>query len=141
MCSYCGCRSITVIGRYSAEHEDLVNASGALLRAVRSSDGDRVRTAATALREQLDAHTGSEERSLFVELRLDPDFTEHVDSLCAEHTDIHKLLAAIDCGDVALAQQFDDALRRHIDREENGLFPAAAVSLDGPAWERVVARA
>ncbi|HET8599079.1 MAG TPA: hemerythrin domain-containing protein [Segeticoccus sp.] len=141
MCSYCGCRSISVIGRYSAEHEELVNASGALVRAVKGADSASVRAAATTLAHRLDEHTGSEERGLFAELRLDPDFTEHVDSLCAEHTDIHQLLEAIDCGEVALAQRFDDALRRHIDREENGLFPAAAVALDGPAWERVVALA
>ena len=26
-------------------------------------------------------------------------------------------------------------------KEENGIFPAAAIALDGPAWERVVERA
>ena len=26
MCEYCGCRSITVIGRFTAEHEDIANA-------------------------------------------------------------------------------------------------------------------
>lgn len=32
-------------------------------------------------------------------------------------------------------------LRRHIEKEENGLFPATAVALDGPAGVRPVARA
>lgn len=32
---------------------------------------------------------------------------------------------------------FVGALRRHIDREEDGLFPAAAIRLDGPDWEEV----
>ena len=35
----------------------------------------------------------------------------------------------------------EDILRRHIDKEENGLFPAAVIALDGPAWERVVSDA
>jgi hemerythrin-like domain-containing protein len=30
-------------------------------------------------------------------------------------------------------------LRRHIDREENGLFPAAVIALDGAAWDRLSA--
>lgn len=141
MCSYCGCRSISLIGRWSDEHEELVNTSGAVLRALRTGDEAAARAAATRLRVMLDAHTGSEERSLFAELRLDPDFTEHVDALCAEHVDIHALLEEVAGGDATLAEQFDDLLRRHIDREENGLFPAAAVSLDGPAWERAVVRA
>ncbi len=28
-------------------------------------------------------------------------------------------------------------LRSHIDKEENGLFPAAAIELDGPDWVQV----
>ena len=32
MCSYCGCRANTVIARYSAEHDEIVNAMGILRR-------------------------------------------------------------------------------------------------------------
>ncbi len=31
-------------------------------------------------------------------------------------------------------------LDAHIAREENGVFPAAATALDGPAWDRVEER-
>jgi hemerythrin-like domain-containing protein len=44
-------------------------------------------------------------------------------------------------GDVETIGALDHPLRRHIDREDNGLFPAAATALDGAAWERVVERA
>ncbi len=70
MCSYCGCESISVIGRFMSQHEQIVNVCGALRRAARTDDA----------------------------------------AAAAGH--------AVD----------------------NGLFPAAAVALDGPTWERVVRR-
>lgn len=140
MCSYCGCRSITVIGRFSAEHDEIVNLCGALRRTTTGTEpasAAAVAEAAAKLRAALDPHTGSEERGLFTELRADPEFTEHVDALCAEHHDLHELLDRIAAGDLEVLARFETMLRRHIDREENGLFPAAAIALDGPAWERV----
>lgn len=143
MCSYCGCRSISVIGRYSAEHDQIVNALGVLRRAaVTPASADRgvpaaVGEAAEVLRGLLDPHTESEERGLFRELRQDPDFTEHVDALCAEHGQLHGQLDAVARGELDRLPELEHLLRHHIDREENGLFPAAAIALDGPAWERV----
>jgi hemerythrin-like domain-containing protein len=139
MCSYCGCRSITVIGRFSAEHDDIVNAAGLLRRAAEAGDAAAGAAHAHALGHLLHPHTEAEEQGLFAELRLDPDFTEHVDALCAEHQALDRHLDMITGGDLSGVHAFVDLLRRHIDREENGLFPAAAVALDGPAWERVVA--
>ena len=40
MCSYCGCDSITVIGRFMNEHVEIVNACGQLRRAV-ADGGDQ----------------------------------------------------------------------------------------------------
>ena len=141
VCSYCGCRAITVIGRFSAEHEAIVNATGVLRRAAQVGDLAATQTAARVLAELLDPHTRSEERSLFAELREDPEFTDHVDMLCGEHREINAQLAIVAEGDLTGMVVLETLLRRHIDKEENGLFPAAAIALDGPAWERVVARA
>ena len=141
MCSYCGCRSLTVIGRYSDEHEDIINATGDLRRTAARGDLPATRSAVTTLARLLEPHTSSEERALFAELRLDPEFTDHIDLLCAEHSEISARLASVAEGDLAGVESLENLLRRHIDKEENGLFPAAAIALDGPAWERVVARA
>ena len=46
MCTYCGCESIEVIGRFMAEHTDIVNAAGVLRRAVASGDRGAVERAA-----------------------------------------------------------------------------------------------
>lgn len=139
MCSYCGCESIEVIGRFMAEHVEIVNASGTLRRACEGGDPEAVVTAADALGRLLDPHTGAEEVGLFAVLAEDEEFTEHVRGLCAEHTALDAALAAIRAGDHASYPAFDLALRHHIDREENGLFPAAAIAFAGMEWERVSA--
>ena len=141
MCSYCGCRANTVIARYSAEHDEIVNAMGVLRRAATSGDRDDARVAAGDLAGRLDPHTVSEERSLFAELRQDAEFTAHVDGLCAEHREIDGTLARVVDGDLAAVGMLEEVLRSHIDKEENGLFPAAIIALDGPAWERAVSAA
>ena len=141
MCSYCGCRANTVIARYSAEHDEIVNAMGILRRTASAGDRDGARVAVGDLAGLLEPHTSSEERSLFAELRRDAEFTSHVDGLCAEHRGIDAALARVVEGDLAAAGMLEDILRRHIDKEENGLFPAAVIALDGPAWERVVSAA
>ncbi len=139
MCSYCGCESVEVVGRFMAEHVEIVNASGTLRRACTEGDAARVATAADALAELLHPHTTAEEVGLFVLLAQDPEFTDHVRSLCAEHADLDAALARIRQGDHDSYPSFDRSLRLHIDREENGLFPAAAIAFAGPEWEQVSA--
>lgn len=140
MCSYCGCRSITVIGRLSEEHEHIVNHLGVLRRACADGDPDAITHALDELVEHLDPHTHTEERGLFHVLRRLPEFTDHVDVLHGEHVGIDALVAELRAGDVGVIDELVDALYEHIDKEENGLFPAAAVELDGPDWEEVAGR-
>lgn len=139
MCSYCGCESIEVVGRFMAEHVAIVNASGTLHRACTEGDAARVVAAADALAALLHPHTTAEEAGLFALLAQDEEFTDHVRSLCAEHTDLDAALTRIRQGDHDSSPSFNRALRLHIDREENGLFPAAAVAFAGPEWETVSA--
>jgi hemerythrin-like domain-containing protein len=138
MCSYCGCDAITVIGRLMADHSEIVTAVGALRRAVTADDAAAAGRRAEALASLVHTHTDAEERGLFTELRRDPGFATHIESLCHEHEEIGAGLDRIRAGDLAGIADLEHLLRRHIDREDNGIFPAAAVGLDGPAWERVV---
>jgi hemerythrin-like domain-containing protein len=140
MCSYCGCRSIEPIGRFSAEHDDIINATGAMRRAAAAGDVATTRQAAAHLIAMLDQHTRAEEESLFAALRTDPEFTDHIDGLCAEHRDIAERLAQVGAGDLQLAETFERSVRDHIDKEEYGLFPAAVIALDAPTLERLAAR-
>ena len=65
-------------------------------------------------------------------LAEDAEFTEHVHGLCREHTALHQLLDRVAAGSHTLFPVFEKMLRAHIDREENGLFPAAAIAFAGP---------
>lgn len=137
MCSYCGCQAITVVGRFMAEHDEIINATGEMVRAAAAGDRERVRETAQVVARLLDPHTHAEEVGLFSVMREQEEFTDHIDVLCGEHSSLDELLEAVAGGDLERAPEFERSLRTHIDKEDNGLFPAAAMSLDGPEWERV----
>lgn len=144
MCSYCGCRALTEIGDLSREHEALVNALGDVRRALHAVSGAPVSgdtdAAVAALATLLRAHTDREEGGLFVELAANPDFAAHREELLGDHRVVEQLLARLRAGDLPAFDSLEHDLRRHIDREENGLFPAVAVSLDWDGWERIAQR-
>lgn len=137
MCSYCGCLAITVMEGLSREHDEIIEAAGALRRATEADDAEAVRSAAATLGRLLAPHTEGEERGIFHELRAVPEFTTHVDDLCAEHDVLDAELERIQAGDRSGVAAFLRRLRLHIDREEDGLFPAAAIALDAQAWDRI----
>ena len=137
MCSYCGCEAIDSIGRFMAEHVEIINVAGQLRRACLRNDAAGARTHAVELARLMAPHTGAEEVGLFTVLRRQEEFEQPVTRLCAEHVLLDVLLDALAQGDLSVIDRFVDDLRDHIDREENGLFPAAAVSLTGPEWEEI----
>lgn len=139
MCSYCGCESVEVVGRFMSEHVDIINATGDLRRATEAGERAVVRDAVATVRALLDPHAEAEEAGLFTVLAEDAEFTDHVRGLCREHVALHQLLDRVDAGSHTLFPVFEKMLRAHIDREENGLFPAAAIAFAGPEWERVAA--
>lgn len=141
MCSYCGCKSIAIVGRFMAEHEAITNLLTELRSACAAQDADRVKKAVHEVEHALHPHTAMEETTLFSEMKKDPDFTEHIESLCREHTMLDEELERLAAGEYDLFHQFEIDLRNHMDREDNGLFPASAIILDGPQWEWIHAEA
>lgn len=137
MCSYCGCRSIGIIGRFSTEHDELINTTGLLRRVVAAGHVDEVAGLVDDVARLLEPHTEAEEAGLFTVLRRDEDFSEHIDTLCGEHLGLDDLLARIRAGESHLVDRFDTELRSHIQREENGLFPASLTTLGGDEWDEV----
>ncbi|MDN5769090.1 MAG: hemerythrin domain-containing protein [Humibacillus sp.] len=135
MCNYCGCRDITVVGRFMTEHEHIINHLGVLRDSLH--DAERRRAATVTLGEHLLPHTGSEEVGLFTVLARDEVFTEHISRLCGEHQLIESLLGQISAGELDVFPELETVLRDHMDREDNGLFPAAAIHLGGPEWDEV----
>lgn len=120
-----------------AEHVEIIDSADVLRRACLAGDDAAVRAGAAALAGLLTPHATAEEAGIFAVLAEDPEFTEHVHGLCAEHRDLDAALGRIAAGDHAAFPRFEHALRRHVDKEENGLFPAAAIAFAGPEWERV----
>jgi PleD family two-component response regulator len=64
MCSYCGCESIDLIGRFMAEHVAIVNALTDLRSACHAGDAEAVQTAVTQMERLLHPHTAAEEVGL-----------------------------------------------------------------------------
>jgi hypothetical protein len=55
----------------------------------------------------------------------------------AEHVILDEMLARVRAGHHEMMPAFERVLRAHIDGEENGFFPTAAIAFAGPEWERV----
>lgn len=139
MCNYCGCREFPLIGRLTEEHLAIEEAAGRLGRSIEAGrHGDAVRQL-DELASLLSPHTATEEAGLFTELRAEGSLTEAVDRLCDEHDDIHGVIDAIDRSrpDWPAVLAALTRLRRHIDNEEHGLFPAAVMALPIEAWDRI----
>ncbi len=137
MCSYCGCDSIEVIGRFMAEHVEIINATGGLRRAVAAGDAADVDAKRRAVAALLWPHTQAEEVGLFTVMARQDEFDEHIRVLCAEHQMLDVHLQQVVPGDRTAMSRFEDALREHIHKEDNGLFPAAAIALGGDEWDEV----
>ena len=125
------------------EHVEIINATGELRRAVEDGATDeQVRAHVAVVAGLLGPHTGAEEVGLFSVMKQQDEFVDYVTQLCGEHVGLDDLLARVATEpDPTLRHQvfelFEEALRAHIDREDNSLFPAAAVSLVGPDWDEI----
>jgi hemerythrin HHE cation binding domain-containing protein len=141
MCEYCGCQQIATIGELTAEH-DAVVAEMSMVR-THLAAGRRWEAAVSCRRIAtiLGPHTLVEEEGLFPELA--GEFPTHVAALQAEHRRIESVLAEAQDAvpsdptwPTRLLTTFV-VLREHILKEQDGMFPAALVSLDSSQWERV----
>ena len=143
MCEYCGCQALDAIAELTAEHDAVVELGGQARRALDRGDldlaADRARAIATVLRP----HTAVEEEALFPAMAA--EYPGHVALLVADHRRIEEVLAESAAGtpsDAAwparLAHALTD-LREHILREQDGVFPAALISLDSDQWDALAA--
>jgi hemerythrin-like domain-containing protein len=138
MCTYCGCRDIPLLRDYIAEHERALDFGGEAVRAIDRGD---LRTARQLLHEmatELTSHWRGEENGLFKVMVREEMFAEHIAPLVREHRELDELLATVDIGRPEGQQAIRDAMAdlfEHIRKGEDGLFPAALVSLSGDEWD------
>lgn len=137
MCSYCGCQALPVIKLLTRQHEEIINKLGQVRRAAEKSNLDAAQNYTRELVDLLDPHTDLEEEGVFIALLVDDEFIEPVAKLTLDHTEITELISVLLKGDLSVVRELDTRLRDHISNEENGLFPAAAVSFDGAVWDQI----
>ena len=141
MCEYCGCQQIAVLDELTREHDAVVAIIGQVRLHLADGRLDEVARCCRAMTAILDPHTIVEEDGLFPELSV--DYPDHVAALRREHREIAGVLA--EAADVVPTDPaWPDRLRRtmfalreHILKEQDGVFPAALSSLDGEQWGRV----
>lgn len=142
MCQYCGCRQMPLIRDYIAEHEQIVDAGDDALRALDRGAIQKARQSLSQMYEILTSHWAGEEAGVFaVMTEADASYAEYVGVLVGEH---RSLAAFLDVFDVSLPTHRErlrsevDALTEHIEREEDGLFPASLTALSGEQWDRAI---
>jgi hemerythrin superfamily protein len=140
MCSYCGCQALPVIRLLTIQHEQVINKLGEIRRSSEASATEKCQEFARDLAELLAVHNKLEEEGLFNALQADQDFGETIVKLRQEHDEIDGLVARIISGEIDLVMELERLLRDNISNEENGLFPASAVTLDGGTWDRIEAQ-
>jgi len=141
MCQYCGCQEVAAIAELTAEHDvvvTLIRNLGEQLAAGRLAD---VAATSRLISEVLRPHTIVEEEGLFPE--LSQEFPGQLEGLMAEHRTVERVLeeavegVPVDPTWPERLQTTLTMLRNHILKEQDGVFPAAVISLGAEQWERV----
>lgn len=133
MCDYCGCRRSGPTAELAAEHERLLALRDEIWTdAVQGID---VTARYEQLLDLLQRHATKEELGLFVHARALGPMADRIDTLCAEHEQLHRQL-----GQGPHGPERDDGFRllgTHIDDEEYDLFPHIFHALDPEQWDEI----
>lgn len=145
MCQYCGCRDIKTVGLLTEDHVEIQNHCGDTRRAVEAGDFAKAAQLARKLEAILRIHNAVEEQALYLSIGRHEEFAEQTGRLFDEHDELDEIIAdVIALDDEGRPEDADwkrvldayDVLYEHINAEENGLFPAAAIVFDPADWER-----
>ena len=142
MCHYCGCRHVSLIRDYIAEHERVTDLGGDAVRAIDAADLDKARACIQEMTALLDVHWRGEENGIFRVMKREEEFAGYIAPLIEEHRELAELLATVDVADPTDQQLVRTAvaeLLEHISKEEDGLFPAALTALSGSDWDEAMA--
>lgn len=141
MCEYCGCQSLAAIDELTREHTQALEHIHSARQAIADGDHPAAARQARSLLQLLAPHTAVEEQALFPAMAR--EHPEHIDVLRGEHELIHGTLTSValdgastDDWHLRLSGALD-VLSEHILKEQDGLFPAALISLDSSDWELV----
>lgn len=142
MCHYCGCRQIPLIIDYISEHDEARGLGADLLEAMDQRDRPRARALLAEMADSLRRHWRGEEDGLFAVMKDNDEYADYIGNLVLEHRQLDALLASADLEDPSDEERVRAAiedLAQHIRKEEDGLFPAALIALDGADWTLAIA--
>ena len=142
MCHYCGCRHVSLIRDYIAEHEVATDLGGDAVRAIDAGDLDKAQGCIQQMAARLAAHWQGEENGIFRVMQREEEFAGYIAPLIDEHRELAELLGTVDVSDPADQQRIRVAvkeLHEHISKEEDGLFPASLTALSGRDWDEAMA--
>jgi hemerythrin-like domain-containing protein len=141
MCEYCGCQQIAAIADLTREHDALVAHMSIVRAHLSAGRHDAAAAGCRTMVTILGPHTQVEEDGLFP--LLAGEFPGHVQALRTEHTRIESVLLEAEyvtptdpAWPERLLRTFS-LLREHILKEQDGMFPAALIALDGDQWDQV----
>jgi hypothetical protein len=141
MCQNCGCLASTLIEELTREHDAIVGLIRAVGEQVVAGDMRAVAETCCAISALLAPHVIVEEEGLFPELFR--EFPGRLEALTHEHRQVERVLDEAAYGvpaDLLWPERLREVLgilREHILRDQDGLFPAAIISLDADQWEAV----
>lgn len=139
MCEYCGCQALSTIDELTREHDLATELISEAREAHARTDTARMADLARQIAAVLGPHVQVEEQGLFPALAA--EFPEHIATLEAEHRRVEAALSEAATGTPADPSWPDrllaalTTLRRHIVKEQDGVFPAALASLKTADWE------
>jgi iron-sulfur cluster repair protein YtfE (RIC family) len=141
MCHYCGCRQMSLIRDYIAEHERATDLGGDAVRAIDNGDLATARRCLAEMAAELTTHWRGEEDGVFRVMSREPAYAEYIAPLVAEHRQLAALLGTVDVADPDDQRRVRVAvleLLEHISKEEDGLFPASVTTLNGADWDSAI---
>jgi hemerythrin-like domain-containing protein len=140
MCEYCGCQAVAAIAELTREHERALDHVRAAEQAAMAGNLAAALEAGERLQQVLLPHNVVEERGLFPAMAR--EFPEQVGTLEDEHREIEQALLELhgqptpEAWSVRLLIAME-ALREHILKEQDGVFPAALSSLRAGDWQLI----
>ncbi|GMA40086.1 hemerythrin domain-containing protein [Mobilicoccus caccae] len=145
MCQYCGCQEIGPIGALMDDHFEIRNLCGRIRGHVLAGEKGEAVALVRELQRTFGVHNSVEEGGLYLSMTRFEEYEEKAGTLYDEHDALDEVIDDLLAEDAAgrtegidfapLLAEFE-ILVEHINHEENGLFPAAAVILDPEDWTR-----
>jgi iron-sulfur cluster repair protein YtfE (RIC family) len=138
MCHYCGCRQMPLIRDFVAEHERATTLGGDAVRALDHLELEQARGLLAQMLDELLRHWRGEEGGLFTVMSKEQEYADYIAPLVVEHRELEELLTTVDLTRPADRDRVRRAvaeLEEHISKEEDGLFPASLIALNGAEWD------